>query len=490
MKQSTFTAFNRRDFLKHLGAATTALALPAWHAAAAGADAAPALAKTRPNIVFILADDLGYGDLGCYGQPVIQTPNLDQMAQQGMRFTQHYAGCTVCAPSRGTLMTGLHTGHGYIRSNGQVALPYDTVTVGTLLQRAGYNTAMIGKSSVACADTDPLRPNKLGFGHFLGVLTHVQAHFYYPTEIWEDGKTIELPGNHGNDGDTYVHDLYIKDATQWLATQAKSDKPFFLFYSAHLPHASLSVTKEWVDKYRGKVGEERHEVIKNYHYANCDTPKATFAGMVSRLDWEVGQILEALREAGVDDNTIVFFASDNGAMNEGGHLEADFNSSGPLRGIKRDMTDGGIRTPLIVRWPGHIQAGSECDLVSAFWDFLPTACDLAGIATPDGLDGISYLPALAGDMADQKQHEYLYWEFHERDGRRALRLGNFKVVQNDVDTGESPIEVYDITQDIAEEHNLADQQPEVVARARRLFVECRTTSPLPQFNWKTPGTGQ
>ncbi|MCC6680429.1 MAG: arylsulfatase [Phycisphaeraceae bacterium] len=484
MGKATHATTGRSDLLRHAGAAAAALVLPSLPAAAAdGADFTLQI-KSRPNIVLILADDLGYGDLGCYGQSVIQTPNLDQMAQQGMRFTQHYAGCTVCAPSRGTLMTGLHTGHAYMRGNSNVALPYDTVTVASLLQQAGYRTAMIGKSSIACNDDDPDRPNRLGFDHFFGVLTHEQAHYYYPPTVWRDGQAIELPGNHGNDGDTYVHDLYIEDARQWIAQQAQSDEPFFLFYSAHLPHASMSVTQEWVDKYRGQVGEDR--AVENKHYADCDAVKATFAGMVSRLDWEVGQILEALRQAGADENTIVFFASDNGAMNEGGHLEEDFNSSGPLRGVKRDLTEGGIRTPLIVRWPNHVEAGGECEHVSAFWDFLPTACDLAGIATPDGLDGISFLPALAGDLANQKQHEYLYWEFHERDGRRALRLGNFKVVQNDVDTGDSPIEVYDVTTDIGEEHDIADQQPGVVARAKQLFVDCRTTSPLPQFNWKTP----
>jgi arylsulfatase A-like enzyme len=443
-----------------------------------------AQAAERPNIIFILADDLGYGDLGVYGQEVIKTPNLDRMAAEGMRFTDYYAGSAVCAPSRSCLMTGQHTGHTYMRGNGNHWLRPDSedVTVARLLKDAGYATAMIGKSSTSGDVPDDLaQPNKKGFDHFYGVLGHGEAHHYYPEVMYRNGERIEMPGNHSHHGDQYCHDLYLAEAIDWIGEQQEG--PFFLMYSALIPHASLSVPEEWVAKYRGKVGEER--VVPEGHYAGTNEPKAVFAGMVSRLDWEVGQILDALKKYGIDDNTIVMFASDNGAHAAGGHLESDFNSSGPLRGEKRDVYEGGIRSPLLVRWPGTVAAGAVNDHVGAHWDFLATACALAGVAPPKNTDGISMLPTILGNDAAQQEHTYLYWEFFEKGGRRAVRMGDFKAVQNDVlKNPDGPIELYDVSKDLAETTDLAAAHPELVSRVRTIFETARTPSPIAAFNWE------
>ncbi len=436
--------------------------------------------QAKPNIIFILADDLGYGDLGCYGQKQIETPHIDRLCEQGMKFTQHYSGSTVCAPSRSCLMTGLHTGHTYMRGNGNVALRPDPqdITVARLLKNAGYKTAMVGKSSLSCNVPGPQHPHDKGFDFFSGVLGHAEAHHYFPPRIYKNGKTIDLPNNHKHEGDTYIHDIVIKDALQFI--DDNKDGPFFLHYSSLIPHVSLYAPEKWVAKYRGKFPERK---VKQGHYRGTDEPNATWAAMISRLDWEVGQIVAKLREHGLEKNTIVIFASDNGATEAGGHRESDFNSSGPLRGAKRDMYEGGIRTPMIVWWPDTVEPGSESDHVSAFWDFLPTACDLAGIETPEGLDGISYLPTVL-QKGEQKQHTHLYWEFFERGGRRAVRFGDYKAVQYNVKKNPNgPVEIYDLSRDIGETHNLASKRPDLVAKARKLFKESRTPSPIAKFNF-------
>ncbi|MFP4143876.1 MAG: arylsulfatase [Phycisphaeraceae bacterium] len=447
---------------------------------------AQAAEAERPNVVFILADDLGYADLGSYGQDTIQTPHLDRLADQGIRFTQHYAGSTVCAPSRASLLLGQHTGHHYLRGNGEVALPYESRTVAKLLQSAGYRTAMIGKSSVACNDDDPDRPNALGFDHFFGLLAHDQAHYYFPPRLWRNGEEITYQTNHEHVGEFYAQDLYLDEAKTWLNEQAQTDQPFFLFYCAHLPHASITVRPEkWQKMYEDKV-ENDHPAHHRW-YTSTDAVKAEFAGMVSRLDWEVGQLIRKLEETGQAGNTIIFFASDNGAHTEGGHKEEHFDSSGPLRGVKRDLYEGGIRVPLIVRWPGRIQPGTTTDHVSAFWDFLPTVCELAGVEAPDHTDGLSMVPVLTGRPDQQKTHPYLYWEFHEIRGRRAVRIGDFKAIQYDVNENpDAPIEVYNLAADLDESENVAAEHPEIVKAARRLFETARTEAELEQFNWPDP----
>lgn len=440
----------------------------------------------RPNILFILADDLGYGDLGCYGQQVIKTPHIDQLASQGMRFTDFYAGSTVCAPSRSCLMTGQHTGHTYMRGNGNFWLRPDPqdITVASMLKRAGYDTAMIGKSSTSGNVPEHLdQPNRKGFDHFFGVLSHQEAHHYFPPIMYRNGDRLVLEDNHQHTGEQYVHDLYLTEAKDWI--DQRQDRPFFLFYSAHTPHASLYAPEEWVAKYRGKVGPERE--IAHGHYRGTSEPNAEFAGMVSRLDWEVGQLVAQLDASGIADNTVVMFASDNGAQSAGGHSENDFNSSGPLRGEKRDMYEGGIRSPFIVRWQGQVEAGSVSTHVGAFWDLMPTACELADVEPPPGIDGISFVPTLLGSD-DQTQHEYLYWEFFEKGGRRAVRMGDFKAVQNNVGRNPNgPVELFDVSKDLDESDDIAASHPKLVAQARELFRTARTTSPIEKFNFSASG---
>ena len=440
-------------------------------------------AAERPNIVFILADDLGVGDLGCFGQTRIQTPNIDRMHSEGMSFTQHYSGSTVCAPSRSCLMTGQHTGHTFMRGNGpKVQLRDDPqdLTVAHYLQKAGYKTAMIGKSCVSCGIPELDFPKLKGFDHFFGVMSHSEAHHYFPPVIYRNGEVIEFPGNREHEGTDYCHDLYVEEAKNWIS-QNKGES-FFLLYSAHIPHVSLYAPEEWKQKYRGKF--EESPVTNQKHYRNESEPLTTWAAMVSRLDWEVGEILSELKEQGIADNTLVIFASDNGATEAGGHSEKSFDSSGPFRGAKRHLYEGGIRTPMIAWWPGTIAPASESDHISAFWDFLPTACELAGVEIPAEIDGLSYAPTLLGQPDKQQQHDYLYWEFFEKGGKRALRFGDWKVVQNDVlKKKPGAIEVYHLKEDVAEQNNVADQYPKVVEKAKALFHEARTRSPIDRFNW-------
>ena len=439
-------------------------------------------AAERPNIIHILADDLGYGDLGCYGQQVIRTPVLDRLASEGLRLTQHYAGACVCAPSRCTLMTGLHTGHARIRGNGTLMHRPDPqdLAAPAILRLAGYHTAMIGKSSFNSGDGALTHPNDKGFEHFFGYLSHVAAHDPFPTFLARDGKRVEFPGNHQGEGDAEAHPLIIDDALAWIT--AHKDGPFYLHLSVTIPHASLYAPESDKAAYRGLV-EEPATVRTQTHYRTEKEPKATFAAMISRLDRDVGRVTDLLRQLGIERNTIVIFTSDNGACDEGGHQEADFNSSGPLRGAKRDLYEGGIRSPGIAWWPGTIAAGRTSDLISAGWDFLPTLCDLAGARIPDGLDGLSMMPTLLG-KGDQRRHDHLYWEFYEQGGKRAVRIGDWKAIQLGLDRSlDGPVELYDLARDVGETTNLADRHPEVVAQARALFQASRT--PVPEWRWKS-----
>jgi arylsulfatase A len=435
-------------------------------------------AAQPPNIIFILADDLGYGDLSCFGQKHFETPHLDRMAREGMRLTQHYSGSTVCAPSRACLMTGNHTGHVHQRFNGNVQFredPHD-LTVATLLQRAGYHTAMIGKSGLSCRSDDGALPNRKGFDHFFGYIGHGAAHRYYPKQLFKNGEAVRYAGNRGKEGKQYSGDLFLADALAYL--DAHAGGPFFLHLSLQQPHADLQVPPEWRDRFVGKFDETP---AKGGHYRNEMHPKATFAGMVTYLDDTVGQIRAKLDELGIADNTLVIFSSDNGPMSEGGWDKSYFQSGGPLRGGKRDFYEGGVRVPTIACWSGQIQADSESNHVSAFWDFLPTACEAAGIAAPDSIDGISYLPALLG-KPDQPKHEYLYWEFYERGGKQAVRWGDWKGIRLNVSNDRNgPIELYDLSTDLAEEHNIASKHPIVVAQIAKFMDEAHVESELISF---------
>lgn len=419
----------------------------------------------RPNIVFFLADDLGYGDLGVYGQRRIPTPHLDRMARDGMRFTQHYAGCTVCAPSRGCLLTGLHTGHSFIRGNGPVQLREDPQDrcVARMLKEVGYRTALIGKSGLSGNVDDGAHPLRKGFDRFYGFVSHEAAHRHYPTDLFDDGRRVTLPGNRGKDGSDYADALFLERALEFVGESDR--RPFFLHVASTLPHADLAAPEAFRAPFRGRFPETP---FAGGHYRAEPAPRATYAGMVSFLDHMVGALRERLRTLGIARDTLFLFASDNGAMQEGGYSPEFFRSSGTLRGGKRDLYEGGIRTPLIAAWPGSVAAGARTDLVSAFWDFPATACELAGAPSPTPTDGISYAPTLLGKPGEQRRHESLYWEFHEQGGKRAVRWGDWKAVQRDVERRpDGPIEIYDLRRDPGERHDLATRRPEVVAEARR-----------------------
>lgn len=424
-------------------------------------------AAPQPNIIWIMADDLGYGDVGCYGQQRIKTPNIDRLASQSMRFTDCYAGSTVCAPSRCALMTGLHTGHARVRGNARVPLEPEDVTVAEVLQNAGYATGIFGKWGLGEPDTTGV-PNRQGFDAWFGYLNQHHAHNYYPDYLWRNEQKVPLPNvveaNVASQRVAYSADLIADEAIAFLDRQDTT--PFFLYLALTLPHAN------------NEAGQLGMEVPSDGPYSHESWPQAqkNHAAMITYLDTQVGEVLKQLDEQGLAGNTVVFFTSDNGPHREGGADPEFFNSNGPLRGIKRALYDGGIRVPMIVRWPGKIRAGSVNHEPWAFWDALPTMAELAGTTPPADIDGISMVPALLGKAAGRPQthHEYLYWEFHERGFGQAVRMGHWKAVRSSVD---KPIELYDLSQDVGEEHDVAAEHPEIVAKANALFQSARTDSP-------------
>jgi arylsulfatase A-like enzyme len=469
--------YTRRDFLKTVGlAAASTAAYPLSFSGCATGEMVGA--ARRPNIIFILADDLGYGDLGCYGQREIKTPNIDRMAEEGMLFTQHYAGSTVCAPSRCVLMSGLHTGHARVRANSRVLMEQGDVTVAEILRCAGYARAAIGKWGVG-HPPPPGDPARNGFDHFFGYLNMVHAHNYYPEFLWRNGQKVVLEGNElaeryrdkGEQGwsfrqETYSHDLFTDEALAFV--ELNRERPFFLYLAYTIPHANNEGGRHIgngmevpdYDVYKGKDWPE---------------PEKGKAAMITRMDRDIGKLFAKLRALGVDKDTLVMFSSDNGPHREGGIDPKFFDSSGPLQGIKRDLYEGGIRVPLIARWPGKIKAGSVTDHVSAFWDFLPTCAELAGQEPPANSDGISMLPTLMGWPERQKRHEFLYWEFHERGGKQAVRMGDWKAVRLNVNKNpDSPLELYDLRKDIGEKHNIAARHPDVIRKIEDYMRTART----------------
>ena len=443
-----------------------------------------AFAGDQPNIIFILADDLGYGDLGCYGQKVIQTPNLDRMAAEGLRFTDCYAGSTVCAPSRCCLMTGLHTGHAFIRGNGRFPLPPEEVTVAELLKQAGYTTALVGKWGLG-EDGSTGHPNRQGFDYFFGYLNQGHAHNYYPEFLWRNEEKVPLrnvvdrskkpnhPGGVATKRVDYSHDLMTEEALGFVEKNAAG--PFFLYLAYTLPHAN------------NEAGKKGMEVPDFGPYADRDWPEPQkgHAAMITRLDGDVGRLLALLKAKGIDENTFVLFASDNGPHKEGGADPAFFHSSGPLQGYKRSLHDGGIRVPGIARWPGKIRPGTESDLPWAFWDFLPTAAELAGVPVTRPIDGISIVPTLLG-QGEQPRHEFMYWEFHEGgSSKQAVRMGRWKAVGQ----WKKPIALYDLKTDIDESDDIAAKHPEIVAKIEAYLRGARTeSSDWPMREGKAKGT--
>ena len=442
---------------------------------------------TKPNIVYILADDLGYGDLSCYGQQKFSTPNIDKLASRGMIFTQHYAGCTVCAPSRSSLMTGLDTGHTPIRGNkgwkpeGQSPMPAESFTLAEMFKNAGYTTGAFGKWGLGFIDTEG-DPNKQGFDVFYGYNCQTLAHNYYPDHLWNNNEKVVLEGNGGDQFGQYAPELIHERALQFIETN--KDKPFFLFYPTTIPHAELLLPDENLAEFRGKYLPERiydgakpgDERFRAGAYGFQPESHAAFAAMVTLLDKQVGELMAKLKELGLDENTLVIFTSDNGPHVEGGADPDYFDSNGPLKGFKRDLYEGGIREPMIATWPGKIEAGSRSTQVSAFWDVLPTCAELVGAAIPENIQGISFLPTLLGKEG-QKQHDHLYWEFHEMGGRQAIRKGDWKYVSYDVfDDEKRTVELYDLSTDIGEENNVADQHAEIVNEMQGILSQSRVAS--------------
>ena len=440
-----------------------------------------------PNIIFIMADDLGYGDLGAYGQGQIQTPRLDQMADEGMRFTQFYAGATVCAPSRSVLMTGLHTGHTRVRGNagGDLtiqALQPEDVTVAEVLANAGYTNGLVGKWGLGDEGAASFGlPTNQGFDHFFGYLNQVHAHNYYPEFLWLNEEKVPLrnevervdnsyggfTGGYATTRVDYTHDLFADSALAFV--ERHESEPFFLYLALTIPHANNE--ERHTDDYHGM------EVPDYGPYADTDWPEPQkgHAAMITRMDADMGRLLDRIDSLGLGENTIIFFTSDNGPHNEG-QAEADFfDSNGPLRGTKRALYDGGIRVPMIVRWTGHVPAGTTNDYIGYAGDFMATAADLAGTTPPDSLDSISLVPTLLGNNDEQVEHEYLYWEFYEQGSRQAVRMGPWKGIRQPMFTGE--IELYNVEKDLGEENNVAAEHSDVVAEIEAIMEEAHVESP-------------
>ena len=435
--------------------------------------------RRPPNIVFVMADDLGYGELGCYGQERIRTPRIDRMAAEGMRFSDAYSGCSVCAPARSVLMTGLHMGHTSVRSNpGGVPLLAEDTTVAELLKAQGYATGCFGKWGLGDIGTDGV-PWRQGFDEFVGYLHQAHAHYYYPLYIYDNDKRLPLEGNEGDGRGTYSHDVIADRALEFI--ERHRDGPFFCYVPFTIPHSEYAAPEDGIyDQYSGTFDEVPFRVNRNRpdRLIRPDEPHATLAAMITRLDRDVGRILDRIRDLGLDNDTLVLFTSDNGAA--AATWTDYFRSSGPLRGAKRTFYEGGIRVPMIARWPGRILQGSTSNHVWGFHDFLPTALELAGAEPAKGIDGISVVPTLLGE-GHQQVHPYLYWELPRHDAAtgefrdevpsQALRAGRWKVVRP---APKAPLELYDLQTDLSEARNLAPDRPEVLARMEELLESART----------------
>ena len=469
----------RRDFFRTAGLGIASLALPGCLNNASKTVGG----NKHPNIIYILADDLGYGDLGCYGQKRIKTPNIDKMAAEGMRFTQHYAGSTVCAPSRCCLMTGYHTGHALVRGNALVPLEPGDVTVAKLMKQAGYTTALIGKWGLGEAGSTGI-PNKQGFDYFFGYLNQVHAHNYYPEFLWKNEQKVPLRnkvkraktgiakgvGGVSTNKLDYSHDFMTKEALAFV--ERNKSNPFFLYIAYTIPHAN------------NQAGKKGMEVPDYGIYKDKDWPESQKgqAAMITRMDGDVGKLFALLEKLGIDDNTLVIFTSDNGPHREGGN-DPDFNNSnGPLRGIKRDLYEGGIRVPMIARWPGKVKPYTTNNHISAFWDILPTCAELAGVKIPDEIDGISLAPTLLGRNGRQKQHKFLYWEFATARGtKQAVRMGDWKAVS----FYQSHTELYNLKDNLGEKNNLAAKYPDIVKQAKQyMAASCTPSANWPLKKWR------
>jgi arylsulfatase len=471
-------------------------------AACAGGDRAASFSRP-PNVIFILADDLGYGDLGCYGQEKIRTPHIDRLAAEGMRFTQFYSGNAVCAPSRSCLMTGKHPGHASIRNNGnppergaqripdyfpaQNPIPDEDVTIAEMLKAKGYATGATGKWGLGYEGSSG-DPNRQGFDLWYGYYCQGHAHNHYPTHLYRNGEAEALPGNtHGATGQTYAQDRFTEVALDFI--RDNRSKPFFLFLPFIIPHVSIQVPEESLAEYKGKFPEGDYEDRSNY--IRHPAPHAGLAAMISHLDRAVGKVMDLVRDLGLDGDTAVFFSSDNGPVGGrvGGADAAFFKSKGPLRDFKGSLYEGGIRVPMIVRWPGRIRAGAASEHAGANWDVMPTVAELTGTAAPGGIDGLSFAPELLG--RSQKPHDFLYWEFPAYGGQQALRMGSWKAVRQKLMAPNAVLktELYDLSKDLGETTDVAAANPDVVRRAEEIFRREHVPSavfPFPALDREAP----
>lgn len=447
-------------------------------------------AQSKTNLIFIMADDLGYGDLGCFGQKLIKTPRLDQMAKEGMKFKRFYSGSTVCAPSRSVLMTGQHMGHTHVRGNagGDMArqsLRDIDLTVAEKMKEAGYATALIGKWGLGEVGQEG-HPLKQGFDYFYGYLNQVHAHNFYPEYLWRNHKKHRLSnvvkpisdqaragfiGGAATERNEYSHDLFTREAIGWI--KKNKQKPFFLYLPLTIPHANNEGTRMFGDG--AEVPE--YGIYEKEDWSNQDKGQAA---MITRMDRDVGKILDLLKELEIEENTLVIFTSDNGPHNEAGHNPELFNPAGPLRGMKRTLTEGGIRVPTLAWWPKTIKRGSITEEPFYFGDLMATACEISGVAIPKQNDSISFLPTLRNQGKKQESHKYLYWEFYERTFRQAVIMNEWKLIRSAMDN--QRIELYDLDTDIHEDKNLASAKPAIVQKMIHYMEEAHKPHP----NWPTP----
>ena len=480
----------------------------------------------KPNVIFILMDDMGYGELGCYGQQKIETPNIDRLCEGGMRFTQHYSGSTVSAPSRCVLLTGMHTGHAQIRANdelehrgavashdsmylhpeleGQYPLESGTMTLGKLMQGAGYITGCFGKWGLGYPGSTG-EPNKQGFDEFYGYNCQRQSHTYYPAFLWKNGERVYLgnvvqdPHRAKLDGNAdpydnssyekfnqkdYSNDLIFEELTKFVTEQKHN--PFFVMWTTPLPHMSLQAPEKWVDYYVQKFGDES-PYLGDSGYLPCRYPHATYAAMISYFDEQVGKLIQKLKDEGIYENTLIIFASDNGPKSFGGTDLPWFNSGGIFKSEygwgKSFLHEGGIRVPAIFSWPGKILPNTETDHISGFQDIMPTFADILNIDCPP-TDGISLLPTLLGDTLEQKEHDFLYWEYPDKKiGSKAVRMGKWKGIITNIRKGNTKMELYDLEKDIKELHDISDEHPEIVEKLYTLMKKSSVVPKNPNFRF-------
>jgi len=447
-----------------------------------------AAAAGPPNVVLILADDLGYGDVSCFNAgSKVSTPNVDGLARQGMRFTDAHSGSSVCTPTRYGILTGRYAWRsrlkkGVLNGYSDALIEPGRVTVADLLRQKGYATACVGKWGLGGPGSTG-EPNAHGFDHFFGHLCQRVAHNHYTDHLWRNGRRVDLEGNTADNlvGRQYAPDLMAEDALRFIRDHKNG--PFFLDFATPLPHVSLQVPADSMRPYVGTLDDVPYDGKKGY--LPHETPHAAYAGMVSRVDDYVGRIMALLRELNLDQNTLVLFTSDNGpTIRVGGADSAYFHSADGLRGLKQDVYEGGIRVPLIARWPGHVMAGAKTDQVGAFWDVWPTLAEITGARPPKDGDGLSLAPTLLGHPADQKPHEYFYWEYHSQGGSQALRMGDWKAVRNKRNGHpDARVELYDLKADPGEQKDLAAEHPDLVRKALRLMDEARIESDNPKWRF-------